>query len=348
VRILRTTGLFFASFLCSAAAHAHHSFGAFYEMTGLVELEGEITSVFWRNPHVRFSMDVVGSDGAAESWELEAGSVNTLDRYGIDQEIIKVGSMISVSGPPSRHGLNTMFVVFVVPPGGEEVVLNPNLAPRVRPLDPNSSSQALALDDDVIADARTAASGIFRVWTPESRPTTGSGRYVWPLTTIGQAGKDAWSPLADDPALSCIPPGIPVAMDNPYPIEFTAQGDDIILSLEEWDGIRRIHMNNTASRANQPGSHMGFSTGRWDGNTLIVTTIDVEYPFFDDVGTPQSLQAEIVERFTLNDDNTRLAWNLTFTDPVNFTESVTLEGVWAWVPGEQIKPYQCALQASTG
>jgi hypothetical protein len=137
-------------------------------------------------------------------------------------------------------------------------------------------------------------------------------------------------------------------MDNPYPIEFTAQGDDIILSLEEWDGIRRIHMNNTASRANQPGSHMGFSTGRWDGNTLIVTTIDVEYPFFDDVGTPQSLQAEIVERFTLNDDNTRLAWNLTFTDPVNFTESVTLEGVWAWVPGEQIKPYQCALQASTG
>ena len=137
-------------------------------------------------------------------------------------------------------------------------------------------------------------------------------------------------------------------MDNPYPIEFTAQGDDIIVSLEEWDGVRTIHMGNTASRADQPRSHMGFSTGRWDGNTLIVTTVDVDYPFFDDVGTPQSRQAEIVERFTLNDDNTRLDWELRFTDPVNFTEPVILEGNWKWVPGELIKPYECALQASTG
>ena len=176
---------------------------------------------------------------------------------------------------------------------------------------------------------------------------TGSGLHVWPLTPVGQAGRDAWSPLADDPALNCIPPGIPVAMDNPYPIEFTAQGDDITLSLEEWDGLRTIHMGDTL-RADQPRSHMGFSTGRWDGDTLIVTTVDVDYPFFDDVGTPQSLQAEIVERFTLSDDNTRLDWELTFTDPVNFTESVTLEGNWTWVPGEQIKPYQCALQSSAG
>ena len=317
-------------------------------MDGLVELEGEITSVFWRNPHIRFSLDVVGDDGAVETWEMEAGSVNTLERFGIDQEIIKVGSTITVSGPPSRHGLNTMFVVFVEPPGSAEVVLNPNLASRVRPPDPNSSFQALALDDETIADARAEASGIFRVWTPESRPMTGSGLHVWPLTPVGQAGRDAWSPLADDPALNCIPPGIPVAMDNPYPIEFTAQGDDIILSLEEWDGLRTIHMGNTPSRADQPRSHMGFSTGRWDANTLIVTTVDVDYPFFDDVGTPQSLQAEIVERFTLGNDNTRLDWELTFIDPVNFTESVTLEGNWTWVPGEQIKPYQCALQASAG
>jgi hypothetical protein len=317
-------------------------------MDGLVELEGEITSVFWRNPHIRFSLDVVGDDGAVETWEMEAGSVNTLERFGIDQEIIKVGSTITVSGPPSRHGLNTMFVVFVEPPGSAEVVLNPNLASRVRPPDPNSSFQALALDDKTIADARAEASGIFRVWTPESRPMTGSGLHVWPLTPVGQAGRDAWSPLADDPALNCIPPGIPVAMDNPYPIEFTAQGDDIILSLEEWDGLRTIHMGDTPSRSDQPRSYMGFSTGRWDGNTLIVTTVDVDYPFFDDVGTPQSLQAEIVERFTLSDDNTRLDWELTFTDPVNFTESVTLEGNWTWVPGEQIKPYQCALQASAG
>ncbi|MCZ6586300.1 MAG: hypothetical protein O6930_09820, partial [Gammaproteobacteria bacterium] len=92
-------------------------------------------------------------------------------------------------------------------------------------------------------------------------------------------------------------------------------------------------------------SQMGFSVGRWDENTLIVTTTDVAYPFFDDVGTPQSPQAEIVERFTLSDDESRLDWNATIIDPVNFTEPVTLSGYWAWVPGEQIKPYECTLQA---
>ncbi len=337
--------LFVSCLFMSITANAHHSFGAFYDMSQLVELEGEITAVFWRNPHIRFTIDVVDSSGAVASWKMEAGSVNTLQRFGIGEEIIRVGSRLRVSGPPSRHGLDTMFVVFVVPPGGDEVVLNPNLAARVRRSGGDPLPQELVLDDDVVADARATARSIFRVWTPRARPNTGSGTHVWPLTPAGQAGRDAWDALADDPALRCIPPGIPVAMDNPYPIDFTEQGDDIVMRLEEWDGVRTIHMNPDVSAAGRAASQMGFSVGRWDGNTLIVTTTDVAYPFFDDVGTPQSPQAEIVERFTLSDDESRLDWNATIIDPVNFTEPVTLSGYWAWVPGEQIKPYECTLQA---
>jgi hypothetical protein len=314
---MRRYSLFVCSLIISPLASAHHSFGAFYDMNQLVEVEGEITSVFWRNPHIRFTIDVPDRNGAVASWKMEAGSVNTLQRYGISD---------------------------VFPPGGEEVVLNPNLAARIRPPGGNPLPQELALADDVVADARLAAHGIFRVWTPRSRPNTGSGTDVWPLTPTGQAGRDAWDPLTDDPALRCIPPGIPVAMDNPYPIDFTEQGDDIIMRLEEWDGVRTIHLSPGASAADHPTSHMGFSVGRWDGNTLIVTTTDIRYPFFDDVGTPQSPGAEIVERFTLSDDESRLDWQATISDPVNFTEPVTLNGHWVWVPGEQIKPYECTLQ----
>ena len=337
--------LFVSSLIMSVTAYAHHSFGAFYDMDQLVELEGEITSVFWKNPHIRFTIDVADNQGAVASWTMEAGSVNTLQRFGISEDIIRVGARIRVSGPTSRHGLDTMFVVFVVPPGGGEVVLNPNLAARVRGPGGAPLPRELALDDDVVADAQATARGIFRVWTPRARPNTGSGTHVWPLTPAGQAGRDAWDPLADDPALRCIPPGIPVAMDNPYPIDFTDRGDTIVMRLEEWDGVRTIHMNADASAADRPASHMGFSVGRWEGNTLIVTTTDVDYPFFDDVGTPQSAGAEIVERFTLGDDDSRLDWRATITDPVNFTEPVTLSGYWAWVPGEQIKRYECTLQA---
>ena len=50
--------LFIGFVLLSTSAQAHHSFGAFYDMSRLVELEGEIVSVFWRNPHIRFEIKV--------------------------------------------------------------------------------------------------------------------------------------------------------------------------------------------------------------------------------------------------------------------------------------------------
>ena len=345
---MRRFGLIVCSLGMSLTANAHHSFGAFYDMSEVVELEGEITSVFWRNPHIRFTLDVADESGAVATWEMEAGSVNTLERYGVGEDVIRVGANIRVWGPASRHGLDTMFVVSVLPPGAEEVVLNPNLASRIRPPSGNPLPEELAIDDDVVAEARAAASSIFRVWTPRSRPNTGSGTHVWPLTPAGQAARDAWDPLADDPALRCVPPGVPVAMDNPYPIDFTDRGDTIVMRLEEWDGVRVFHMNADASPADSARPHMGLSIGRWEGDTLIVTTTDVEYPFFDDVGSPQSADAVIVEHFTLSDDDTRLDWQATVTDPVNFTEPVTLSGYWAWVAGEQIKPYECTLQADAG
>ena len=140
-------------------------------------------------------------------------------------------------------------------------------------------------------------------------------------------------------------------MDNPYPIDFTDNGDTIVMRLEEWDGVRTIYMNPPANSSSErpelDAPRMGYSVGRWEGNTLIVTTTDVEYPFFDDVGTPQSPDAQVSERFTINADGTRLDWEATVVDPVNFTEPVSLSGYWRWTPGEQIKPYQCTLQAAT-
>lgn len=323
------------------AALAHHSFGAFYEMGEGIEVEGEITSVFWRNPHIRFTMDVTNDDRSVSTWDMEAGSVNTLERHGVGQDVITVGTNLRAWGPASRHGLDSMFVISMIPEGGEEVVLNPNLAALLPPPSGEPLPEELGLDSAVVAAAQAEADSIFRVWIPESRPRTGSGEYVWPLTEAGQAALDSWDPLEDDPALRCIPPGIPVAMDNPYPFEFIDNGDTITLRLEEWDGVRTIYMTDDASPDDVERPHMGFSVGSWEGNTLTVTTTHVDYPFFDDVGTPQSPEAVIVEHFTLRDDETRLDWEATITDPVNFSSPATLAGTWAWSPGEQIKRYEC-------
>ena len=62
------------------AAAAHHSFFGRFDTQTLVELEGEVTDVLWRNPHAYFS---VRADGVV--WEIETSSLTVLKRMGIER-----------------------------------------------------------------------------------------------------------------------------------------------------------------------------------------------------------------------------------------------------------------------
>jgi len=312
---------------------AHHAAAGIYDSNTIGEIEGRISSIFWRNPHVRLDVTLINENNSEETWEVEFGSVNTVERLGISQNVIRVGDQVRVSGSIGRNGLQAMFARSITLSSGEEVPLQAGVERRY-------GLTADAIRDAQNADAELRAD-IFRVWLPSERPETGAGTTVFPLTEAGHATKAEWDPT-NDPALRCIPPGLPTAMDNPYPIAFLDQGDTIILLLEEWDGIRTIHMNGTGS-GEQTQPRMGYSTGRWDDNTLIVETADIGWRYIDDLGTPQSEDVFINERFTLSSDGTSLAWEARITDPVNFTEPVVMEGVWIWIPGHEIKPFNCAL-----
>ncbi|NIW23893.1 MAG: hypothetical protein GWN29_04640 [Gammaproteobacteria bacterium] len=122
-------------------------------------------------------------------------------------------------------------------------------------------------------------------------------------------------------------------------MRFVEEDDEIVLYLEEQDTVRRIHMTNAGEAGR--GTPLGHSVGRWEENTLVVATTDVDWPWFDQSGVPQSRDVEFIERFTLSPDNRALTYSITVTDPATFTEPVTLERYWIWVPGEQIRPYDC-------
>lgn len=310
---------------------AHHAATGIYDRTAVGEVEGEVISILWRNPHVRF---VIARDGTDEQWEIEFGSVNTLERLGVSRDMVHDGDRVKVSGRLGRNGLKGIFADYITFAGGKELLLNATV------------EQRYGLTEAALSDARRAdvslRSDIFRVWLPKERPNTGRGGTVYPLTAAGRAAQAAWD-ATSDPALRCIPPGMPTVMDNPYPIEFRNRGDIIELALEEWDGVRTIYMQGTGEPA-QP--RMGRSVGHWEGRTLIVDTTDIDWRYVDDLGTPQSEDAVINERFTLSEDGTELAWELRVTDPVNYTEPVVQEGLWG-IPGQEIKPYNCTLVDDT-
>ncbi len=316
------------------SAAAHHAATGRYAPDSFGTIEGEITDVFWRNPHVRLLISRTGDDGEAEEWEVEFGSVNTVERIGITRDMVPVGERVSVYGRLGRDGLTAMFANSIILPNGEELPLQAGIERRY------------GLTESAFRDARntdaTERADIFRVWLPQERPNTGAGNTQYPLTEAGRAALADWDPESD-PALRCIPPGLPTAMDNPYPVEFVDRGDVIELRLEEWDGLRTIYMQGEGEPA-QP--RMGRSEGRWEGSTLVVETTGMTWRYVDDLGTPQSEDAAIEERFTLSDEGVRLDWVARVTDPVNFTEPVVMEGAWTWVPGHEIKPFNCQLPDS--
>jgi hypothetical protein len=112
-------------------------------------------------------------------------------------------------------------------------------------------------------------------------------------------------------------------------------------SIEEFDTMLTIHMDTDAVLTGEAYSLLGFSTGYWENQTLVVRTDNVDSPYFDSNGTPQGRDPGFVERFRVSDDGSRLLYELTATDEEVFTEPVTVTRDWFWRPGEEVKPYDC-------
>lgn len=321
-----------------AAVLAHHS--GLYDEQNVLTIEGTIAAVHWINPHVHIAVATSAADGSPSTWDVEATSINALERWGVKREWFTVGSRVSVKGPASRFDGNAMAGATVDFADGRQVVLWPTLADRLGLADTGGLLPPRAAS--LLPDSQPSR-GIFKVWTPRGRLT---GYASLPLTERARAAKSAYVAEKDDPALRCVPAGMPVMLDTPYPIEFVDRGEQIVMRLEEWDGSRTIYLKPGAGPPSGGRSPSGTSFGRWEGKTLAIFTTYIDYPYSDDLGTPQSKDATVLERYTPSDDGTRLETEVTVTDPATYTEPLVRRGWMSFEPDETIKPYRCELIAA--
>lgn len=329
--------------LAAPGVFAHHSGSVFFAVDERVEISGVVTEMNWRNPHVSFALAVTNEDGQGSQWTVESNAVNLLERQGVSPDTVNVGDAVSFWGPPSRRTNNHMRAYNVLLPDDTEVVLIPRTPAERRWLDRELVVSVPELANKDVSEDVANADGIYRIW---SRGRIKNLNPEMPLTDSARAVKEAYDPLIDDPVLACIPSGMPAVMDVSLPIEFSQQGDNIILRLEQWDTVRTIHMGgDLADSVGRPSSREGYSIGYWEENTLVVETTNIVTDYFDDKGTPISRDVSVVERWTVNADESGLHWIATTTDPNTFTEPMIQEQVFPWIPGEQIKPYRCARDA---
>lgn len=326
-------------------ALAHHSVSSWFDTTTLIEIEGVVTDFRWQNPHVVFTLRVPG-EGTETSWEIETLSISGISRWGITRELFRVGDRLRVAGNPARRGERNIFVRNILLPGGREIVLGGNARWSDDTLRGGELLQARE------GDGSRPDLGLFRTWSSGAVggvlfPEAVRANFdfsVYPLTAAARAALDAFDIERDDPTKNCTPKGMPTIMEQPYPMEIVDRGATIELLIEEYDARRVVHMSGpaVAAGASAPAAPLGYSVGRWEGGTLVVTTTKSSWGHFDSVGIPLSGDAVFVERFTPSADGARLDYVLRVTDAATFTAPVEVKKSWIWRPEVTRGTFECS------
>jgi len=123
--------------------------------------------------------------------------------------------------------------------------------------------------------------------------------------------------LALDPAVKCFLPGLPRATYMPFPFEIVQSPQYVSFTYEFAFASRVV---NIGMKSKAPvDSWMGWSSGSWDGDTLVVdVTGIVEDTWFDRAGDYHSDALHLTERYTPTSPNT-LLYEVTVDDPKVYT-----------------------------
>lgn len=135
------------------------------------------------------------------------------------------------------------------------------------------------------------------------------------------ANREDWANL--DPAAKCYIPGIPRQTYMPAPFQILQTDTEIFIAYEWGSNSRSIFMDRPGTSAPLP-SWMGYSLGRWEGDTLVVdVTSQMADTWFDASGNYHSGELHVEERYSLISEN-HIEYEATITDPVVFTEPWTI------------------------
>jgi hypothetical protein len=120
-----------------------------------------------------------------------------------------------------------------------------------------------------------------------------------------------------DPEAKCYMPGVPRATYMPYPFQIVQTPQQVLIAYEFANAVREIHIGRKPEAPAE--SWMGWSIGRWEGDTLVVDVTDqVERTWFDRAGNFHSDALHVVERYTPTSPD-HLMYEATIEDPKVFT-----------------------------
>ncbi len=326
--------------LAAHPALAHHSFAPHFDASKPVSIAGTVTEFEARNPHSYLHVSALDENGRTREYVCESHGVTQLSRAGLTPASLKAGTHVRVSGSLSRHSPYMCFFDHVEFSDGH--VVNVNNPAGVRP--------PLARRSDIF--------GTWLLAFAPGRSTSGPQPMMQALTPAGDAAVAAYDPFKDDPTFRCDPVAIRRVWGAPAtPLEIVREGRDVVLHYEWMDVRRVVHVSASDRPKNGPRTSLGYSIGRFDGDTLVVETANyapgvlnqyVEQPGQPTRGLLHSAALTTTERIHMDAARQRLVVDIDMTDPEFFSRPFP-RATMEFEPSElKIEPFNCSREGVAG
>ncbi|MGH9785802.1 MAG: hypothetical protein ACRD88_16640 [Terriglobia bacterium] len=223
---------------------------------------------------------------------------------------------------------------------------------NIRSLGLMLATLALLASAPVLVAQTAARPDLSGIWTRTGpRPNENFGKETPPLQAWAKAiydeNRQGLAPAEGgldemDPTIYCLPHGMPRAYASNQPFEILQTPNQVRVIFEATQMLlRRIYLDGRKLPENYPATFMGFSTGRYDGDTLVVETAGLnDLTWLDTSGTPHSDALRVTERIRRSGQN-MMEIEFRFDDPKAFTRP------WGDTKTYQLRP-DWQLMENTG
>ena len=186
---------------------------------------------------------------------------------------------------------------------------------------------------------------------PERIPGPDIGDYLGlPITPAARLHADSWdASILTLPEHQCKPHPSDYSPRGPANLRLWKEIDTASQQVVAWHTHiswqapeRTIYMDGRPHPPEYAGhTWQGFSTGKWEGDMLTVTTTHLKMGWIRRNGIPRSDTATVTEHFTRHGDYLTLI--TVIADPVYLSEPFIRTTNWALDPHQNIAPYPCEI-----
>jgi hypothetical protein len=142
------------------------------------------------------------------------------------------------------------------------------------------------------------------------------------------------------PTTRCLPAGIPWSAFV-YAFKMIQAPREIVVLLEDGDLARQIHTDGRGLPQDPQPSWMGYSVGKWQGDTLAVETIGFnDQSWLDGARHPRSESMRIREQYRRRDFG-HMDLEVTLEDPKYYTRPFTVKTELNLIPDSDVLEFVC-------